>query len=196
MVASLQRGLLPRWQVYEERCKQGAQFIFAPEIIEKMWAELAVPIGLSRVQLDSDPRFRQQWNQVPEPYLHVKQGNLIMSNAHECSVVLSLCCPLLIEAFQHALMWSVLEKERTGESKRAHVKVCFYEDEIVIVNPAHEPRPSEQISLNMGVQKTEIGEIERLGRFVWVVEFPNPDSLKHGDIWTVKIRKSDKGNNE
>lgn len=195
MVSSIQRGLVPRWQRYEKLCLQNGKYLLNYEIIKQLWKEISVPVGLSRVRLSPQKIFRQYWSDVQEPKLLCNKENEIpFKNSNEVSALLSLCVPLLIEAFQHAFMSSILEYGTTRANKQAKVEVELEKNEVVIKNPAHNKRNLLDSFSKKEGQKREIKKIERLINFAWTVEFPEPES--YSDLWIVRIKRKKENANE
>ncbi|MFQ6113618.1 MAG: hypothetical protein ACE5NG_05955 [bacterium] len=193
MISSLQQGLLPRWQRYEKLCRQKNRLVLTPAVIQKFWDEIANPIGSSRVQLDPEEKFQRYWDQAPAPQISVTgDEEVILKDESECSILFCLCSPLLIEAFQHALMWSIIEYNNTNKWQQAQVQVSLGKKQIVIQNPVHESSRLPNFTGDSNQEK-DIEAIKRLANSVWTVEFPkNPQSLKHGDLWVVRIKKGER----
>ena len=194
MVSSIQRGLVPRWQRYEKLCLREGKYLLNDKIIRQLWEDIAMPIGLSRVQLDPGKVFRKYWNKIHRPELSNKGSGIALNNENDVSALLCLCVPLLIEAFQHAFMWSILEYDTTSVNKQAKVEVELEKNEVVINNPAHNKRnPLASFSKREGQQR-EIKEIERLIDFAWTVKSPEP--VNYGDLWVVRITRKKENANE
>jgi hypothetical protein len=195
MIASLQREQIPRWKSYEDPCEQGNQFVLQPEVLERFWSEVILPVGTARVRLDPDPIFINNSYQVDPPDFKIQGKQMTFKSRNECSTLLSLCCPLLIEACQHGWMWSICEFIKTGRSTQAVINLSLEEQKIVISNPS--PSRSEQSSLSSpkrtlsrGIQKSEVSEILRLSERIFDVEFPNdPSKIEYGKMWQVTIKK-------
>lgn len=184
MLASIEQGFSPRWPKYEELYRNGTCLA---KVLKEMWETIAVPVGDARVELDKEAVVRTYYYKVNEKPIIEFMGENIQLTDEECAALLSLCCILLIEAFQHSLIWSILDYEGTHSLKQAKVILSLEENHVVIKNPF--PRhPS--LEKSRGGQRYDIESIERLSHSIWTVKYPdNPQSLQRGEMWEVKISR-------
>ena len=194
MASSLEQGFLPRWEYYEDQCRvdDGSRYVLKGSVLREIWEGIAKPVGQFRVRTSREGLYRENWSKVTkDPILHIPEAQIELASEYDCAALLSFCCPLLLEAYQHAWMWSVLEYVEKGYSEHAKVEVTLQRDSITITNPVPRKTNTDRIKLQGGSQLQEITKIEQLVRTLWEVEYPkNEETLRHGDPWIVKIKRA------
>ena len=192
MVSAVERDLKPRWPRYEERCNQGEGHILTGEVVQKIWEEVASSIGYARVNEEPGKEFTLYIKEVPRPILEriSPQQKIVFEDANECAAVISLCVPLLIEAYQHALMYSILEYSETKVGHEAKVTVSLSPHQIAVTNPAHRPTERRRTLLSAGTQRAELVRVARIFGSTWSVELPL-EAPEPGELWIAKLTRGE-----
>jgi len=181
--ASIQKGDRPNWSVYED----DEDF---SSIVQKLWAEVASTVGFARVRGETNRVIKQNYRKANAPELEIR-GHIEFSNGSERDDLISLICPLLIEAYQHAYFFGVYRYVNEGQSHPPTVSITLKKDRVSIVNPCWNPggQADPKKLLQNSTQKNEISDIERIIEGSWSVEFPS-DEMSTNDDWTVTITRS------
>jgi len=185
----------PVWPQYEEIYYETNSF---PKVIDALWYEIAVNVGEARLSVEEHPTIFEYFPRARKPDLKIyEKGHIIFNERKECAALISLCCPLIIEAYHHAYISSILEFSRGNHDVQVLVRVTYYNDGLCIENPYHEPLDkslkSPRTLLDGGSQIDEVRDIERITGRIWEVNYPNLESLSVHSLpqsWTVSIKRS------
>jgi len=188
--AAVQRSERPSWPTVEEKLSE-AEWT-DEEILHYVWNNIANRIAYSRVRSYTDPRVSASYLDVPQPILEVEGNTDVLSEAEKDTreAALSILVELMIEAYQHEWVYSILEEKE----KPSGVFIKIEDEEIKIANRVHKTvgEKSSYSPLQGSKQAEMIEEICKVTDNKWSVIYPEkPSNLEHGEEWSVRVIRNE-----